>query len=141
MKIKRVSDKRKVQELEYKTLKNKKKVHMIEKRYYKCFFCNTNLNTEDDSGIGWHHLNGKDGDLISVWGNIEPAHNLCHSNFHHYSVKGLLDTKWYAAFIERLKTREGRYPAIAYNKELRRLEKADVIDNEQFLLKYRKEEE
>ena len=136
--MKRVSTKRAVQEKEYAKIKKEKKDYMVDKGYYRCIFCNSKLDPDDDDHVGWHHLTGRDGELISEWANIVPGHNLCHSNFHHFSVDGLMKNKWYVHFLDRLKNSadNNEYFRQAYNNELRRLQKAGVYDNEMFLKMY-----
>ena len=138
MKIKKVSTKRAVQEKEYAKIKKEKKEYMIDKGYYRCLFCNSKLDPEDDDDVGYHHLIGRDGELISEWSNIAPAHNLCHSHFHHSTVEQLMKGKWYAHFCNRLKegAKNNEYFRQAYNNELRRLQKSGVYDNEMFLNMY-----
>ena len=140
--IKKISDKRKVKMDAYRDMKKKKKEFMIERKYYKCIFCGSQLDPEDDENIGFHHLTGRDNELLTEWDNIEPAHNACHSDFHHRSVEQLLKTKWYSHFCERLKSHStnNRFKREAYNTELRRQQKAEVIDHEMYLKMYLTEE-
>ena len=141
--IKRVSTKRAKEELEYKKIKEEKKAYMVERKFYRCVFCNSKLDPENDDDVGWHHLDGRDGDLIKEWGNITPAHNLCHSDFHHSSVGKLMDNSWYGHFIERIQTAadKNEYFRRAYNGELRRMQKGNVLDMEQYLNMYINQEE
>ena len=136
--MKKIADKRAAQLKEYSKMKKDKKEYMVGKGYYRCVFCNSKLDPEEDEDTGWHHLTGRDGELLNEWSNIVPAHNLCHSDFHHKSMGYLLNSKWYPHFVQRIKegAKGNMFFAKAYNAELRRQQKAGVIDDEMFLTLY-----
>lgn len=128
------SDKRKKQEEEYKQLKEDKKQYMVENKFYRCFHCNTRLDEEDET-VQWHHLTGRNGDLLTEWRNVVPTHPNCHYQYHHVSITELVKGPWYNHYLERLKqgAQKSKYFAQTYNQELRKMEKAGLIDLEQQL--------
>ena len=133
--IRKKSPQRIVEERAYAEIRERKRQFQIEKRIYKCFFCNAQLSDTEDIKADCHHTLGRDGDLYCDWANLFFAHRECHINYHDRSVEWLMKTKWYLKFIDRL----DKYNRECYNQEIRRLNKAGVIDNSQFLKMYKPE--
>jgi len=128
---KRIADERK-----YVETRERKREFQKEKGIYRCFFCNAPLEDSEESGnADCHHVLGRDGDLYAEWSNLFFSHRDCHNNYHDWPVERLMKTKWYLKFIDRLE----KYNREAYNQELRRLNKASVIDDSQFLKMFKPE--
>jgi len=128
------SKKRLEENKEYVEIRERKRSFQKEKGFYKCFFSNTYLNDEEME-VDCHHVTGRDGDGLAEWGNLFFAIRRYHRAYHDMSLDQLMNTTWYLPFVERLKTfhREG------YNQELRRMNKAGVIDDTQFMKMYKPE--
>lgn len=129
-KIKPVSSRRIKDNEKYKKVKAKKKEDMIEGGYYRCYFSNKPLDVNID--FPWHHVFGKRGKLLYEYTNIFPCIHEYHMQYHNMSADKLMKTDWYKKFLLRLKKINHK----AYNKELNRLLKANVIDMESFLKEY-----
>jgi len=134
-KIAPMSAKRVEENKKYKETREKKRDWQKKNGYYNCVFCNSRLIDTDDEVADCHHMVGRDGDNLAKWANLFFSHRDCHTNYHAWNIEQLMGTSWYLKFVDRLKTfhREG------YNQELRRMNKAGVIDDDQYLKMYRPE--
>ena len=131
-KIKKTSETRTKNLALYESVKAKKKKDQIENNYYKCFFCNRPLDNDLDI-IDTHHALGRVGKLLTDYRNIFFAHRQHHTDYHSMSVKQLFSQYWYKDFLLRLK----RVNKNVYNQELRKLQKAGVIDMEMYINEYK----
>ena len=136
--IRKISKKREEQLKEYRELKEEKIKYYQTKGPIRCCFCNGVIDLEEKETYGFHHWSGRDNDNLTEFLNIDPAHNLCHGDFHHLDFAQLKSRKWYFYFLDRLKRGAGNnsYKREAYNQELRRQQKAGVLDHEQYLKLY-----
>lgn len=133
--IKKRSPQRIIDDKIYIETRERKRTFQKENEIYKCFFCNAKLHDTEDIKADCHHTLGRDGDLFAEWSNLFFAHRICHTNYHDKSVEWLMKTKWYLKFIDRL----AKYNREVYNQELRRLNKAGIVDDSQFLKMYKTE--
>ena len=134
--MKRINNRSKArerQEREYKKVKEEKQEWMIENKLWKCLLCNTRF--KEDDVVDWHHTANRDKNNLSEWQNIQPVHRQCHTDFHQLSVGVLAKNPWYHHFLERLKAGapKNKYFAKAFNNEVRRMQKGNLIDLEQQL--------
>lgn len=135
--IRKKSLKRIVDERKYIEIRERKRDFQKEKGIYRCFFCNAPLIDTEEEKAYCHHAMGRDGDLFTEWSYLFFAHFNCHSDYHDKSVEYLMKTKWYLKFIDRLE----RFNRDVYNQELRRLNKAGIVDDSQFLKMYKPEKQ
>lgn len=127
-KIPRRSLKRTKEEALYEKTKAKKREDMIEGKYFRCFFSNKVLNEDPNIKEPWHHALGREGDLLYDYRNIFPCIHEYHQDYHNLSIDKLLKEQWYKDFLKRVE----KMNKAVYNQELRRMNKAGIIDNEQF---------
>jgi hypothetical protein len=114
----------------YEKVKEVKKKDMIEGGYYRCFFSNKPL--DENVSWPWHHALGRKGSLLYEYKNIFPCIDEYHKEYHDLSVQALMRTEWYPRFFERVRKQNRN----VYNKELRRMNKGGIIDDEQFFKMY-----
>lgn len=118
-KIKQVSDKQSRKLRKYEWGKKEKEKYLKEANQWRCIFCDEPFS--DDDSPDWHHILGRDGDLVSDMRYIYPAHTHCHIVIYHWGDYALLSSqRWYQGFLERLKDIDIKL----YNKELRKKDKA-----------------
>jgi hypothetical protein len=115
-------------ELLYAQTKAKKREDMIEKGYFRCFFSNKPLDPSPNAGEPWHHALGRKGSLLYEYKNIFPCIHEYHMQYHDLDIKELMKTEWYPKFFTRVKQLNKN----VYNKELRRMNKGGIIDDEQY---------
>ena len=118
-KIKPKSDKRMNQDIEYRRIKKEREAEMKAKGEWRCIFCGTGFY--DTEIPDWHHLKGRDGDLMVDPEYLYPAHTCCHiRDFHQATVKHMKSMFWYEGFLERIKNIDINL----YNKEMRKEDKS-----------------
>jgi hypothetical protein len=77
--------------------------------------------------VTWHHILGRTGDYYLDKALLVPAENDendGHLFWHHATIEQLKEKEWYAGFLTRLKNKSTE----AYNKELRRHDKAQPLN-------------
>ena len=117
-KIKPVSEKQSKKLREYEKGKKEKEKQLKENNEWCCIFCGEPFKEDDHPD--WHHLFGRDGDLVSDMRFIFPSHTYCHITIYHWGSYSLLSSqRWYSGFLERLK----KIDVKLYNKELRKKDK------------------
>lgn len=63
-----------------------------------CFFCGKEVKSADH-----HHLDGRDGDLLTKKEWIVRAHRRCHRAYHDDPIE---DLSWFEQFLSRLKQKD-----------------------------------
>ena len=126
-KINQLSEKQRIKLKEYVKVREAKRKDQIEGGYYKCYFCNEDLQ-DYEGRIDAHHTLGRDNDLLSEYKNIFFTHRTCHTIYHAYSADGLLKTHWYLDFMMRL--RKLNKIGEVWQKELNRCKRAGIDDIE-----------
>jgi len=117
--IKPIADKQRQKLKIYEHGKRDKEKQLKASSQWNCIFCGDSFH--DDDRPDWHHLLGRDGDLVSDMRYIFPAHTHCHIVIYHWGSYELLSSqRWYGKFLERLKMIDVKL----YNKELRRKDKS-----------------
>jgi hypothetical protein len=91
------------------------KEHAVKTNTFYCIFCGEKLTEEND----WHHTNGRDGDMILAKHYLKPAHRLCHTKYHSWTVSQLEQEVWYKAFLYRLKLIDEKLYDKEINKSLK----------------------
>jgi hypothetical protein len=129
--VNKISETYKIGLKKYEEVKKQKRTDQIEGGFYRCYFCNKDM--EHENNIDTHHVLGRVGDLLYDYRNIFFAHHNCHRAYHDMNVEQLMKTHWYKSFISRLSKINKR----AYNQELRRLLKADVLDMQSYINEYK----
>jgi hypothetical protein len=118
-KIKQVSDKQSKKLQKYEQAKKEKEQELKQIGEWRCIFCGVPFG-EDERPAGFHHLKGRDSDLVFDKKYIYPVHNYCHIIIYHWGSYALLSSqRWYKGFLERIKEIDIRI----YNKEIRKGEK------------------
>lgn len=118
-KIKPKSEKRTQEDIIYKQVKKLKEVQLKKKGEWRCIFCN--MPFSDYETPGWHHLSGRDGDLITDPKYLFPAHSNCHlRDYHQATVQHMKSMFWYEGFLERIENID----IDLYNKEMRKASKS-----------------
>ena len=116
--IKPMSDKRKEQNDIYLSIKE----DMLHKAKidgnYRCFFCGKPFDKDYIPDI--HHLIGRKEDDLTDRDYLVLVHRECHTEYHSYTVKQLMNTSWYNNFLNKI---EVMYPDV-YSKELNKQLKA-----------------
>lgn len=110
--IEKRSNKRIIQEIEYKESQSNRKLELILLKKWVCIFCGQDFNT-----CIWHHSRGRDGDLLCEGKYLYPSHSLCHSNYHDLSIERL---SWWNDYMERIK----EWDPELYQKELIKVNKS-----------------
>jgi hypothetical protein len=127
------ANKRAKAEALYEKNKRDKKQWLIDNKKYQCFFCNAKLIPEDES-VSCHHILGRTGDLLFEWDNLSFAHTGCHMDYHRKDADHLVKLKWYHYFLDRIRViaeLSGNDVFVKlYNKEILRLHKAGIYDEE-----------
>lgn len=101
-KIKPVSEKQSKKLQDYEKGKREKEKQLRASGEWNCIFCGKPFG--DSPCDGWHHLLGRDGDLVSDMRYIFPAHTRCHLFIYHYGTYELLSSqRWYPEFLDRIK--------------------------------------
>lgn len=113
--MRKVSEKRKEKLKEYHKVCDEIRAD-LDKRF--CVFCDRPVDEHGDI----HHLDGRDGDLLTDPDNLFLAHRSCHSDYHHLSLAHLIKNGWYFTFLGRLKGMNSK----VYIKQLNRLDKANI---------------
>jgi len=117
--IKHTSNKRSDETELYNHAKIEVREELILKGEWTCFF-----NGKDLPLDFWefHHLLGKEGELLYTKSNIRPAIRSYHTQYHHLDIQRLLDTDWYVPFIFKI---SDKYPEV-FQIEARRIMKANI---------------
>jgi hypothetical protein len=118
--IKKSSDKRALQLDEYYIIKEEMLSEAIKTNNYRCFFCNNDFDKDYVPDI--HHLTGRDNEKLTDIKNLVLTHHGCHTLYHSLCMGKITKYIWYKGFLERLKN----YSIDGYNKELRRLDRANI---------------
>ena len=92
--IKRRSDKRAVQELQYKMICDLIDADAEESGDIKCYFCSKDVVEAEH-----HHLKGRDGNLLTDRRYIKRVHSQCHWDYHNTEVKKI---KWFSGYLATL---------------------------------------
>ena len=117
--IKPISDKQAKKLQLYEQGKREKEKQLKEQNQWCCIFCGQSFK-EDDS-IDWHHMFGRNGDLVYDMRFVFPSHTYCHISIYHGSSYDVLSSqRWYSEFLERCKEIDIKI----YQKELRKRDKA-----------------
>lgn len=107
--LNKMSKKRKVTQVEYKSICDEIDREAKENDAYDCFFCNEEIKGRADH----HHLKGRDGNKYTDKELIVLAHNRCHVyEWHMLGINQLAELPWYEGFKERLKLKDEE----CYNK-------------------------
>lgn len=115
--IKTVSDKRKTQLQEYERKKKEREIELKQEGSWKCLFCDTPFQENEQPSGGWHHLAGRENSLLTDFKYVFPAHRHCHIDIYHGSTFAVLSNqRWYKTFMEKLK----EIDIELYNKELKK---------------------
>lgn len=118
-KIKHVSDKQSKKLQKYEQGKREKEKQLKQDNQWRCIFCGEPF--DDSTNPDWHHLMGRDGDLVFDMRYIFPAHTHCHIVIYHWGSYELLSSqRWYDGFLDRLKVIDEKL----YNKEIRKRDKS-----------------
>lgn len=118
-KIKPRSEKRMIQEKEYRQVKKEREAELKANGNWRCIFCNVGFM--DIEIPDWHHLDGRIEDKLTDGKYLYPAHTCCHiTNYHQATVKHMKSMFWYSGFLERIKNIDINL----YNKEMRKEDKA-----------------
>ena len=115
----------------YNQMKETKKADMIAGRFYRCFFSNKIL--DENIEWPWHHALGRKGNLLWEYKNIFPCIHEYHTDYHDLSIDKLMKLDWYKEFLERV----SRINHGVYNHELKRMNKGNIIDDEQYFKMYK----
>jgi hypothetical protein len=100
------SNKRVVEEEEYRKVCNEIDEKLKKEGKWRCFFTGKELPNK----ASHHHLLGRDGSLLMDERWIVPCFDEPHLNYHDLSVEKLEKFSWYAGFLKRLKEKdEGLY--------------------------------
>ena len=100
--IKHKSDKRTKEDIVYKKIKSDREYRLKRDGQWRCIFCN--IPFVDSYTPDWHHLKGRDGDLMINPKYLYPAHTCCHiRDYHQATVDHMKSMFWYEAFLERIK--------------------------------------
>lgn len=117
--IKPKSNKRMQEDIVYKKIKSVKEHQLKNDGQWRCIFCNIPFNEYEYPD--WHHLAGRDGDLIVDPKYLWPAHTNCHiRDYHQATVEHMKRMFWYDGFLERIKNID----IDLYKKEMRKARKA-----------------
>jgi len=117
--IKPVSEKQSQKLVKYEKAKKNKEQELKKSGEWCCIFCGESFSDNDHPD--WHHLAGRDGDLVFDDKYFWPAHTNCHIIIYHWGTYALLSSQaWYNSFLDRIKSIDIKL----YNKELRRKERA-----------------
>ncbi|MCK5019842.1 MAG: hypothetical protein KAS32_22475 [Candidatus Peribacteraceae bacterium] len=117
--IKPISDKRKERLEKYEQGKKEKEKQLKGDNQWNCIFCGEPL--EDNDFIDFHHLFGRDNDIVFDMRYVFPSHTYCHIVIYHGSSYSVLSSqRWYEEFLTRIKTIDIKL----YNKEIRKGEKS-----------------
>jgi len=112
--MKKISSKRQAQIRVYNRVKSELEKELKERGEWKCFFSGTPIPEEYTwKEVAWHHLKGRDGDLMTDKKFIRPVANLYHTGdqgYHTHPITdendingGLKNLWWWNGFMERLK--------------------------------------
>jgi hypothetical protein len=111
--INKVSKKRKVTQIDYKTICDKIDSEAKANGTFDCFFCDKEIKGKADH----HHLRGRDGNKYTDEELIVLAHNRCHVfEWHMMGINQLAELPWYESFKVRLKLKDEE----SYNKLIRK---------------------
>lgn len=117
--MRKISKKRQQQNELYKEAKANVRKKLLAEGKFVCFFSETSLPPDFDD---FHHLEGKDGEMLYKESNIRPAIWTYHYPYHHTTVGKLLTSGWYPKFLKRI---EKQYPQV-FNIEMRKFDKAGI---------------
>lgn len=118
-KIKPRSEKRMLQEKEYREVKKERELELKAKGEWRCIFCN--IGFMDIEIPDWHHLGGRIEDKLTDGKYLYPAHTICHiTNYHQATVEHMKSMFWYEGFLKRIKN----IGINLYNKEMRKEDKS-----------------
>ncbi len=117
--ISQKSKKRKKEEVIYEGVKATKQKDLIDARQWRCLF--SNIELDDVSSYGWHHVIGRDGELVYDYNNVFPALWEYHYAYHQLSVDTIIKQRWYKDFFIRLK----ELNLVAFKNEYRRISKTE----------------
>ena len=105
--MKKVATKQQAKLRVYNRVKAELEQELKEQGKWVCFFSGIlipeNLTWKD---VAWHHLKGRDGELISDKKFIRPVANEYHTGdegYHNKPISTLKDTWWWEGFLARLK--------------------------------------
>jgi hypothetical protein len=104
--IKPRSDKRRLEEQEYKRICDEIDAEAMETKQMRCYFCSKDVEDAEH-----HHLKGRDGDLLTDRRYIKRVHSQCHFDYHNTPVKKI---KWFAGYLATL---QWAGEAMLYNRE------------------------
>jgi len=104
------SNKRVVEEEEYRKVCNEIDEKLKKEGKWKCFFTNSLLPNK----ASHHHLKGRDGELLTDKRFIVPVLDNPHLLYHDMSVDKLSQLSWYPVFLENLR----RKSETLYQKEI-----------------------
>jgi hypothetical protein len=67
---------------------------------FNCIFCGEKLSDEDCDP---HHINGRDGDMLTDDKYLTLSHRFCHTKYHSSTFVQLEKEVWFKVFLWRLK--------------------------------------
>ena len=124
-KIKNASPKRVLLNNEYTRIKKEKWLELIAEGKNTCFFTGIWLDPKGPIP-DFHHLFGKDGDLLCDKNNIFPVIFKYHREYHDlqrdYENLAREDKLWYSYFLERIKITQ----PLLYHKEMYLIQRANT---------------
>lgn len=119
--IKKLSNKRIIQSYIYDRICKQLTKDLKKEDKLNCFFCGEPINEaikniNNPQALSYHHLQGRENELLMDKKWLVPSHIECHVwQYHSWSVKGLMNnTTWYNDFLNRLK----EFSIELYEKEI-----------------------
>lgn len=115
--MRQISKKRQKENAQYTRVKKEIRKELIDRGEWKCFF------TWEDIPEGilpsFHHLDGRDGDLMVDKDNLVPCYDGAHRAYHDLPIDKLEKFGWWPGFMRRLKEKNKN----VYNKIMARHDK------------------
>jgi hypothetical protein len=105
--MKQISTKRTVQLAHYKRVKAELEIELKDKGEWRCFFSGIPIpDYMTWKDVSWHHLIGRDGDLLTDIKYLRPVLDKFHTGdegYHNKPFSYLKTLSWWNGFMERLK--------------------------------------
>jgi len=115
-KIRPKSKKRIKEDIVYKNVKTEKQAELEAEGKYVCVFCGEPFTCKPD----WHHVLGRDGNLMVDKKHLFPAHYTCHIlKYHGSPISKLKKEPWWNRYLQWCK----EFDYELYQKELRKLDR------------------
>jgi hypothetical protein len=91
----------------------------------RCFICNRQFNTKTIPD--WHHLDGREEDLLLDQQFLRFAHRQCHEEIHNLYYDLLKLKPWYEGYLQRLKEIDQKLYDKEYDKRFKAIRKDTTI--------------